>query len=51
MKKNVQNSSKNVKKSLNDVKWEKIMFQWAQMTKNNFSGTSSEKKQSLEELK
>ena len=51
MKKNVQNSSKDEKESLNDVKWEKIMFQWAQMTKNNFSGTSSDKKQSLEELK
>ena len=27
-----------------EVKWEKTMFQEAQMTKNNLSGTSSEKK-------
>ena len=43
MKKNVQNSSKDENESLKDVKWEKTMFQGTQMTKNNLSGTSSEK--------
>ena len=43
MKKNVQNSSKDEKESLKDVKWEMTMFQGALMTKNNLSGTSSEK--------
>ena len=43
MKNNVQNSSKNEKESLKEVKLEKTMFRRAQMTKNNLSGTSSEK--------
>ena len=43
MKNNVQNSSKDEKEFLKDVKWEMTMFQGALMTKNNLSGTSSEK--------